>query len=419
MAVDKSPRRLLMGLLLVSAVLSVLFALRVPYGAQFGLNPDETAHHDYIRLLVENHGLVKFVPPATGTTLAEGAPEPWETHQPPLYYLLCAPVYALSGGSIVTVRLVAALIQLVTIALAFRAARDLIPSRPELALGVAAFVAFLPTQAQLAGAINNDGLTTLICLTVFWRLGLLVKSGQEVRGAAILGALLGAGILTKLTIFQLFPVVMVAYAVAAGAKQLSWKQAATRCGIALGVALLIASPWLIRNTLLYGDPLNLRIFPLTAGPAPATPETMARYGLVGAAYWRIVALRSFATFWFILPPNAIQPDLPRFCLVVLIALGGIIGALREPEREGVANGERRVVLLGMAAVVLLIPFFVRFNLQFFQAQGRYFLPVLLPVALVCLVGWGSVVGAGKRAVAALVFVDAIMLALCLFQIAGF
>ena len=106
-------------------------------------------------------------------------PTPWETHQPPLYYLLCVPVHLLSGGSVFAVRMVSALLQLLTIWVAYRAARDLFPKRPELWLGAAAFVTFLPTQAQLSAAISNDGLTTLICAALFWRMGLLARNGQH------------------------------------------------------------------------------------------------------------------------------------------------------------------------------------------------------------------------------------------------
>jgi 4-amino-4-deoxy-L-arabinose transferase-like glycosyltransferase len=156
---------LLYAILAASFTLSLLFALRVPL--EDGSNPDEIAHFEYVKLIVENHGLVVF----------RGGDVLWsETHQPPLYYLLCAPVYATFGG-LLAVRMVAALIQLATIALTYRAGKDLFPSRPEMALGAAAFVAFLPTQAQLSGAVNNDGLTTFLSVAMFWRLGLLVQRG--------------------------------------------------------------------------------------------------------------------------------------------------------------------------------------------------------------------------------------------------
>jgi 4-amino-4-deoxy-L-arabinose transferase-like glycosyltransferase len=120
------------------------------------------SHLSYVRLLIEQQGFVRF---------QANDPALFETHQPPLYYLFCIPAYLVSGGNYIAVRLVAALFQLCTVLVAFRACRDFFPDRVEVALGVAAFVAFLPSAAQLGGAINNDPLTTLLCALIFWKLG--------------------------------------------------------------------------------------------------------------------------------------------------------------------------------------------------------------------------------------------------------
>ena len=80
-------RAWLFALLAASLVLSVLFAARLPLDA----NPDEAAHRDYIRLILEARGFVRFV---------AGDPARFETHQPPLYYLLCVPVYAATSGGV-------------------------------------------------------------------------------------------------------------------------------------------------------------------------------------------------------------------------------------------------------------------------------------------------------------------------------
>jgi 4-amino-4-deoxy-L-arabinose transferase-like glycosyltransferase len=224
-------------LLVASLALSVLFALRLPLDT----NPDETAHRDYVRLIVEERGFVRFQEQDFGA-LRPGEAQRYETHQPPLYYLLLVPVYALTGGNVFALRLVAAVLQLLTILVAFRAGRDLFPARPEIALGVAAFVAFLPTQAQLSGAINNDALTTLICVALFWRMGLLAVGGQSVREAVVVGALLGVGLLTKSTVLTLFPSLLVAYAIAVRARLMKVGQAATCLAVALGLGFLSPHP---------------------------------------------------------------------------------------------------------------------------------------------------------------------------------
>ncbi len=385
-------RRLLFVVLAAAFALSVLFALRMPFDA----NPDEAAHRDYVRLLVEQRGFVRFV---------AGDPARFETHQPPLYYLLCAPVYLLFGGSVFALRLVAVPLQLLTIWLAFRAARDLFPDRAEIALGAAAFVAFLPTQAQLGGAINNDALTTLICTALFWRLGRLAAVGQDAKGAALAGALLGVGLLTKSSVLTLAPAMLLAHGIAVRARLLTMRTALAHLALSLGLALLIAAPWLLRNVRLYGDPLALSIYTQT-GPNFTPAEMMQARGWTMADYLRVVGVRSFATFWFFLSsPNALRPPLGPLLLVLALALGGYLGMVRwlrgEEGSGGGEPGQRRAVILFLAGTLCLAPFFTRFVLTVFQAQGRYFLPALLPVALTTGLGWAALFSERRRNLGAL------------------
>ena len=176
--------------------------------------------------------------------------------------------------------------------------------------------------------------------------------------------------------------------------------------IALLGGILIASPWLVRNVLLYGDPLALSIYKLT-GPnltPAAAMELSAQFGprWATADYARMVGVRSFATFWYLLPPNLplngrfVGPPLPLLGVVVL-ALGGLAGAYQwaKQTKEGNAKeaeetaGERRVIGLFALGIVFLIPFFAQFVFSVFQAQGRYFLPALLPAAVVTVLGWAQ------------------------------
>jgi 4-amino-4-deoxy-L-arabinose transferase-like glycosyltransferase len=421
-------RALLAGILVVSLALSVLFAVRVP----FGDNPDEVAHRDYIRLLVANRGFVRFTPPAVSAAdQAAAAPAgppspddpttPWETHQPPLYYLLCVPIQLAASGSVVAVRLVAAVLQLATILVCWFAMRDLFPEREELAIGTAAFVAFLPLQAQLSGAINNDALTTLVCAALFWRIGRLASRGQTVRDAVILGALFGTGLLTKSTVLELTPAMAVAYGIAVRARQMALRDAAKLFAITIGIGLLIASPWLARNQLLYGDPLALSIYTKT-GPNFTPAQIMGGAGWDIGDYLRNVGVRSFATFWYTLPPTLSFRHFtgsPTLLLVVLVlGLGGAFGAYRWASRESSeeASAQRRSIGAFALGAALLVPFFVQFVLTVFQAQGRYFLPALLPIATITVLGWFSLVGGTRRPMVGPALVAAVLLALSAYAL---
>ncbi len=385
---DPYLRRALPALLALSLLLSLFFVWRVP----FGDNPDETAHRDYIRLLVEERGFVKFI---ERSKLPEDAPSRDEAHQPPLYYLLCAPVYAVSGGNTAAMRLVSTALQLATVALVFFACRDLFPKRGEIAVGAAAFVVCLPTQAQLGGAINNDPLNTLICAAIFWRLGALILRGQTIRDAAWLGILFGLGLWTKLSVVQLVPAFAVAYFLAVRGEKITLPKAAARCAGALILGVVFASPWLIRNTLLYGDPLTLAIYRLT-GPNYSPQLIQESYGLTVADYFRSVAVRSFATFFYFLHPNLPIVPLQRFvgpALPLVAVLGISLSSLFLLYRKGKAGeypgGVAKILTAFLFAVLLLVPFYTQFNLTVFQAQGRYFLPAVFPVAVLTTVAWMS------------------------------
>lgn len=398
----EAARRVLLVVLAAAFVLSAAFALTVPLGE----NPDEKDHLNYVRLLVEQRGFVRFV---------EGDPARYQTHQPPLYYVTAALVYAATGGSVTALRFINVLLHLLTVLVAFRAGRDLFPDRPEIAVGTAAFVAFLPIQAQLAGAITNDPLTTLICAALFGHLLGIARGAVTVRNAVILCLLLGVGLLTKLSVLQLVPALLLAFALAARGRAISLPRAAALAALVLVIGIALASPWLVRNTLLYGDPLTLAIYPKT-GPNFTPAQMMQMTGWTFGDYVRNVVVRSFATFWFFLPPNVLRPGPGPFVLVLALALVGLLGALRWlRDREG-SPEQRTGVVLCLAGVLLLIPFFARFVLTLFQAQGRYFLPALLPVALLAALGGATL--AGRSRLAGAVAVAVVLLLMTLYALSG-
>lgn len=415
-------RRFLYALLLCSLALSLLFALRVPLGD----NPDETAHKDYIQLLLENHGFVKFIP---HDELPAGALSRDEAHQPPLYYFLCVPVFAATGGNTLALRLVATLLQLGTIMLVYKACRDFFRERPEIAVGAAAFVAFLPTQAQLGASINNDPLITLICIAIFYQLGLLIQRGQDARGAAILGVLFGLGLWTKLSVIQLVPPMLVAYLLAVRGGRFTVRHAAGLFIGAMVVGVVLASPWLIRNTILYRDPLTLQIYQKT-GPNFTPQMIQEAAGWSSTDYLRNMAVRSFGTFWYFLHPNLplkplgvwVGPVLP-LVTVLLLALSSLLALYKKWKSEQFTESEGRIVSLFILAVPLLIPFFARFIMTVFQAQGRYFLPALLPVAVLMTLAFARPATPPKVAfpitsLIAVLVVPVILLIIAIYQLLG-
>src|SRR5262245_25182303 len=74
----------------VAAILAAYLALAVAYNraTPVGVSPDELGHAEYIRYLVAHHRLPVFGGPGLA----------YEAHQPPLYYLLAAPIWAAAGA---------------------------------------------------------------------------------------------------------------------------------------------------------------------------------------------------------------------------------------------------------------------------------------------------------------------------------
>lgn len=427
----------LWAVLVAALVLTVSFAVKVPLNN----NPDESSHRDYIRLMVEQKGLVMFVPskdrkplpaPVVERMLAregitevpEGAPSRDETHQPPLYYALAALVFAITGGgSLLALRLVALPFHLATVWVAWKTGRDLFPDRPLLAPALAAFVAFLPIQAQLGGAISNDATTHFFCALIVWRMARFfaphIAPPHRVYAwgeGALLGLFFGLGLLTKLTVLQLYPVLFVACALAIRAKRITFADTIGVFGAAVLVGLAIASPWLARNQQLYGDFLAQTIYKAT-GPNLSPAEISQLSVWSGADYARNAGLRSFVSFWCFLDPHLPTVPLARFIGSPVLLLLTLVPALVPLFGLYKASKEKAVEpVFGFAMLVplCLVPFFTKFIYEVFQAQGRYFLPSLLAVALVCVGGFAALAKKDKAAF----LPAALLLLLALWQLVG-
>jgi 4-amino-4-deoxy-L-arabinose transferase-like glycosyltransferase len=361
--------------------------------------PDERQHANYVAHLLAGRGFPVFVP---------GAPDLYETyqsHQPPLYYMAASGWARLLGvttvedpGAGLRLRALNALVGTGTVLFAyllgfwgFR--------RVEVGLGAAAFAGLLPMMAALSGAISNDPLLILVCTAVLALCARGLREGWDWPLSVSVGILLGLGFLTKTSSLALVPAVALA-ALYPGKRRAAWKMA----GAAALIALAIASPWWVRNTRLYGDPLAIGAFN-QAFVGTAQKEFMVREVVVRqspnapeTAYWRDwVGWWTFRSFYGVFgymdvwltetgtpatgprSPNVLYRLLLGFTAVAFL---GWLWAFFAKEWRG--DLPVRLMNLIFAAAVLAL--FVRFNMQYFQAQGRYLLPAIGPVACGVSVG---------------------------------
>ena len=108
-----------------------------------------------------------------------------------------------------------------------------------------------PSQRQFALSGLTEPGAALLAITITGA-ALFARDGDGWRRSLWLGAALGVGFLHRTNLLALAPV---ACAIAASAPGLERKERLARLGAVASAALLVASPWLLRNALLFGDPL--------------------------------------------------------------------------------------------------------------------------------------------------------------------
>ena len=222
---DMHARHYLLALiLLVYLVLATLYAVNVPAWQA----PDEPAHFNYIHELATTGQIPvlrmgdydeayirlltsqRFPPELSIASLR------YEAHQPPAYYLLGALVFRSTGGDLLPLRLLSVALGAVFIVLIYGIVRLIFPGRADLALGAAAFTAFLPMHVAQAASVNNDALAEVLLAAILFLsiryLKLAMPGPRAPTGwdALAIGLLLGLALVTKVSAYVAVPVALAA-----------------------------------------------------------------------------------------------------------------------------------------------------------------------------------------------------------------
>jgi 4-amino-4-deoxy-L-arabinose transferase-like glycosyltransferase len=270
------------GLQISRWALPLLLLLALLHGAQYAaLMPpwglvDEAQHFDYVwhiavrgdlpvagtttlspalidSLFATRHWFVFHWSTPMSTAIADlgTAGFSYEAYHPPLYYLLLAPAYLGSPGSILdrlfVLRSVTVALSLVTVYLFFRLGALVSGSALFAMLATLVFV-MLPERAAYASRVNNDVLAELlgtgICLVT--TKGILQSLTRS--RAVGLGLLLALGIWTKLSVsFWLGPLVILAFWLYPRADGPRWLLPLLMGSVALGA--LLARNWVVYHDL--------------------------------------------------------------------------------------------------------------------------------------------------------------------------
>ena len=388
-------KRLFLTILLGYLVVATLYARYTPAWQ----TPDEPAHFNYIRQVVEA-GCCPRIEAGDWSSeylgqLTSGrfAPEllgeldsiQYEDHHPPLYYLLASVVYGISGGDLVALRLFSVTLGAGLLALSYLICRLILPGQPQVAFGVMALVAFLPQHLHMMSAVNNDALAELIVgLALLWLLRFLKSDTVPIWQ---LGLIVGLAFLTKLTIYFLaLPALLAIW--------MKWRRASEpmrellrSLAVFALVAGIIGGVWWLRNISAYGFPdfLGLAAHDRVVADQPRTSDYIAEQG--ADVYLAEMLSTTFKSFWGQFGWMALPLDNVLGGWIYrgfgLLAVAGLSGALLASRRGEVA-GEFWVVLLAPLSIVLLQ--FGYYNIEFQQWQGRYLFPALIPIAFVLVYG---------------------------------
>jgi 4-amino-4-deoxy-L-arabinose transferase-like glycosyltransferase len=383
-------------------VLAAIVALYLLIGSFYAVRtppwqiPDEPAHYNYIRHLVEQRSLPilqpgdypfdylerlkaeRFPPELSIDTIR------YEAWQPPLYYLLAAPVFAFTNGSLIAIRLFTSLLGSLVILLTFALGRTLWPASSGLALLAAGFIAFVPQHLAMMAAANNDALAeVLIALGLLLALRatlgtrletttnqspssnaershVLSRPHPHARPWIMCGLVLGLAFLTKLSAYPLAAVL--AFALLLAARRGGWpaRTLARAAALVFVPALLLGGLWWARNLAVYGglDFLAFARHDLVVQGQPRTSDILALWG--ARTYLVNFLQTTFQSFWGqfgwmgVVMDRRIYLALLVYSVMLLVGWGGAVlpklplkvrekysspsGRPWPPQRSGVGGG---------------------------------------------------------------------------------
>ena len=404
--------------LIVAAYLGIaaLYAVKTPAWQV----PDEPAHYNYVAQLVHS-GMIPvlqigdwnndylnaikaagFKPSVLDNKLDSVR---YEDSQPPLFYILEAPVFALSNGSLIAMRLLSVVFGAGVVIVAYLIIRTGFPAQPYLALATAGFIAFLPQHVAMMAGVDNDSLTellialTLLACTHF----LTVRTPDQTRARfglwglpVLIGVLLGLALITKINAYLLIGVVGVAILLRARRERWSVRHLARITAFVAIPALILGGAWWLHDINVYGFPdfLGLRRHDAVVVGQLRTADYIAVHGLGGTLSDSVQT--TFHSFWGqfgwmgVVMPTNVFTALGLF--TVMIIIGGLLALIRF--RGRVSAQQRDILILLALTGLFALAEIIYYNLTFVQFQGRYLFPGLIPIAFFVaagLFGWAALI----------------------------
>ena len=253
----------------LSAAVFVAFAAVYAIATPFGQAPDEQAHIGYVQLLAQHLQLPVNIP---------------ERQQPPLYYLLAAALYRLTG-SIALVQTLSILLGAATVVAIGLCARELWPDQPRRWVISALLAATLPQFQFIAASVSNDALSVLsAAILTLLAIRILVRPPNR-RLAWAIGLAFAITLLAKETGYFLIVVVLVVLV-------RFWPRRMWMPSLVpiIAVPAVLAGWWFLRNLITFGRLLPPFTPLYTAAPAKLHASPTLVYDWLAATFLSFFAL---------------------------------------------------------------------------------------------------------------------------------
>ena len=378
-------------------------------------NPDEPAHYNYIRYLVENRDLPilqlddynqVYLEEVIRKGFPAGidiSPLRYEFHQPPLYYLLATPFYTLGDGNVLPLRILSLLLGVVLLVITFNIGVNLAPHKPHISSCMVILMALIPQHVAMMASINNDALAeTLMAMVLLFVIRERTQLSRGVGERTLFGICIGLCLLTKLTVAIAYPVA--AYALfgrinedrrkmlSAYRSKPKWIHSWQDLFLILILPLLIALPLWLRNLNVYGWPDAFALLQPAAAVAlqPNTADWISTHGFWDWLYRMI--LFTFQSFWGQFGWMAVPMQPFVYSIIATICM--LMAVLWCYDHIwGMATGSKqldhRIRNIFLLSFLLTVIMYLLYNIKYVQHQGRYLYSALVPLCVAMGCAWSQ------------------------------
>lgn len=209
--------------------------------------------------------------------------------------------------AVAVLRLFSIMLGCITISAVYACARELQPRRLWVAVLSAALTAFNPMFLFISASVNNDNLVTALNSLILWQMLVMLRKGISLRRTLLIGVLLGLTALSKLSGLVLLPVIVLAMLyVFFTSRRPSFKtnylQLVGSLLTIMGLIVLVAGWWYVRNLTLYGELFGTSTMVAVAGAREGNFTLGTLFNEFQGfrfAYWALFGAFNIMTFrWF-------------------------------------------------------------------------------------------------------------------------